>query len=267
MRYFNYFPKVRYDFTTNEKTPQIFTIPDVTARVQYLLDDVDFEAVLAPYYIRDTETPYSISLKLYDTADFYWTIPYVNGIYDMFGEWPLGEDEVVDVAKNKFPGYSKSRIAGYSFHVEVEPYGVGVTELVINKVSIDFIAPTMYERISIGTYLPETICDSGAAYVTNIVDSPSQITITISEITTSENIQRSYQKFTLSVLDYLNVDHFETISGAWKDQDAFKDDEQQVAITKLDNLVRENEDRRLIYVLKKEFVERFVIGYLRKMII
>ena len=267
MRYFTYFPQVRYDFTTNEKSTQIFTLPDVTSRVQYFLDDVNFNDVFDPYYIRDTETPYSISLKLYESSDFYWTIPYVNGIYDMFGEWPLSDDEVVKIAKDRFPGYSKARLDGYSFYAEVEPYGVGITSLTINKAAIDFIAPTLYEKISLGTYLPETICVSGNATVTNIVDNGSTITITTSEVTTSENLQRSYQKFTIKVQDYLNIDHFETISGATKDEDAFSETEQKVAITKLETLVRENEDRRLIYVLKREYVDRFVSAYLRKMIV
>ena len=41
------------------------------------------------YYVKDGETPESISYDFYDTVEFYWTILLVNEIIDPYHDWAL----------------------------------------------------------------------------------------------------------------------------------------------------------------------------------
>ena len=267
MGYFNNIPNVKYDFTTSEKSKQIFTLPDLTARVKYFLDEIDGESLFQDYWINDGDTPQSISMKFYGTTNHYWTIMYVNNIYDMYHDWPLTDDEITRSVMNQHPGYSKSKLSSDTFLVEIEPYGLNSTEIIVNKTPIDSISETDYTKISVGVYVSDILVSTEESYITNVVDDGLTLTLTLSHPTTSSFGIRTVQTFTLKVLDYLNIDHFETLNGAYRDKSAFGDNEQRIAVSRIDTRLRENETKRSILVVNPYYIESFVSKYNAKMII
>jgi hypothetical protein len=119
MTYFSNIPMVTYDFTINtDRKDAIYTLSDVTTRVGKFTDLITEDILLDEYSIEEGETPESISLKLYETMDYYWTILYVNGIMDMADDWPKSEEVLYEYVNATYPGIAKSDVIipfrGYS---------------------------------------------------------------------------------------------------------------------------------------------------------
>ncbi|MDD5150012.1 MAG: baseplate wedge protein 53 [Flavobacterium sp.] len=57
---------------------------------------------LQHYFVQDYKKPEQISLDLYDTPNYHWTILLVNNIINPFHNWPLSNETLVEVSKNKY---------------------------------------------------------------------------------------------------------------------------------------------------------------------
>ncbi len=260
MQYFKKLPMIGYDLTTNEDTKQLFAFSDMSARVNLMYDN---PLLFDDYMIKEWDTPEKISFNLYGTSEYYWTILYINNIFDMYADWPLKGNELDNYAKTVFPGMSKSKLSGDTFEVELAPYGQNVTSLVINKTT-ETLVVTRPDKVLVGTYLPNSICESGNATIVSMTDLGSTISIIISEPTTSTHDNTTVHTLTEAIEDYLNIAYYRTITGVIKDEEEFNsnpqsfDPEEVVAVTKFDTLLDINEGKRMIKVVKPENISFFV---------
>lgn len=54
------------------------------------------------YHIQDGETPEILSERLYDTVEYSWTILMMNDIFDVFEEWPMSYNDLMDYIDAKY---------------------------------------------------------------------------------------------------------------------------------------------------------------------
>lgn len=98
MNLFKNFPKSFYDFNGDNRH-----ITNVWHRLHYkVASSLDVVQMCQKYTILDGETPESISLKLYDNQDYYWTIFMVNLKHDYVTEFPLEENALIAYCKEKY---------------------------------------------------------------------------------------------------------------------------------------------------------------------
>jgi len=151
MDYFKNFKVVKYDFTTNEDTQQLHTLADITSRVQLYYPDSAIDSLFNDYVIKDWDTPEKISYSLYGTTDFYWTIMYINNIFDMYNDWPLTPTEIQKHAEHMYPGTAAAPLDTFSVIAQYYPSGSFTITLPTNN--IDTIVPIFPERVQVGTYV------------------------------------------------------------------------------------------------------------------
>jgi hypothetical protein len=97
--YFEYFPKVFYNFG-NEKTSDVFQNITVYADI---IDQVkDAKSLYTDYYVQEDERPDQVSLKLYGTPTYHWTFFFLNDKLREQG-WPLSNNEARRYAIRKYP--------------------------------------------------------------------------------------------------------------------------------------------------------------------
>jgi hypothetical protein len=105
--------------------------------------------------IKDGELPHSISNKLYDTVEYWWTILLINNIYDFDNQWPRTYAELNDYMDAKYPGKLRSDVHHYrnpqglvadllSLRVQ---YGLTDDNQVINLAGLE---PVSIEEFEIG---------------------------------------------------------------------------------------------------------------------
>jgi len=58
------------------------------------------------YYIREGDTPESISLKMYKKQSYSWIIMIINGMKNLYGDWPLSSIAFDSYIKTKYGGLS-----------------------------------------------------------------------------------------------------------------------------------------------------------------
>ena len=98
-QFFKNFPRIAYRFG-NEITPSLFQNISVYINlIDEIKDDVAFHTSL---FIQDYDRPDSLSYKLYDTTEFYWTFYYLNTDIRESG-WPIPYQELLPKAKKDYP--------------------------------------------------------------------------------------------------------------------------------------------------------------------
>lgn len=84
MYFFKDFPKEEFNVGFNR-----LELIDITTRVKlldYVKNNKD-SLVLLNYEIKNEKKPEQISLELYNTYDYTWTILILNNIYDIYNDW------------------------------------------------------------------------------------------------------------------------------------------------------------------------------------
>ena len=101
-QFFKNFPVVNYNFG-NESTPALFQNISVYIKlIDEIANDVAFYTTL---HIQDYDRPDSLSYKLYDTTEFYWTFYYLNTHVRESG-WPLPQQDLLAKSKKDYPNRS-----------------------------------------------------------------------------------------------------------------------------------------------------------------
>ena len=102
--YFSTFRKTDYLFSNNIKK-SVTDLTKYTAIIERIADNVSFYNF---YTIRPSERLDNISQKLYETTDYYWTIPVLNA--ELINIWrDIGKDT------NDFENFIKSKYFGFAF--------------------------------------------------------------------------------------------------------------------------------------------------------
>ena len=96
-------PKLSYNFRTPyDGADQIYFIPDVATRTAMYMSEDTRRVILKDYSVVDSDTPLSISWKLYDTTYYHWTIMFVNKMVDFKEDWPLTEKQLGMYVRAKY---------------------------------------------------------------------------------------------------------------------------------------------------------------------
>lgn len=103
MSYFDKFDTVKYDFTINtDKADVIDTVQDITRRASLFIKESDLLVLTSPYRISDGERPEITAGKLYGDPSLCWTILFINGITDIYDQWPLSSNALEEYCKAKY---------------------------------------------------------------------------------------------------------------------------------------------------------------------
>lgn len=285
MDYFKKFPLIEYDFTTTEDVKQLMVLSDISTRVQSFYDANSNDNLFSPYTIRNYDTPEKISFNLYGTTSYYWTIMYVNNLFDMFNDWPMTDDELDAYANVLHPGLAPSPMPDDKFGVEVFRFNQGVTTIQCPLISHGSY-PINPSLVTIGTFLDFSITDSHTAYVTSVSKTSTDLILTISEPTgiwdNTEN-DYSYTAFIKPVPKHGSIAYFITQYGVRLDYEEYQarlsDDQtnlettnsltktrQIYALTHLHDMRIENERKRRIKVVKPEYINKFSNLYFNQII-
>lgn len=103
------------------------------------------------YQIKDGDTPYLLSNRLYNTVSYWWTVLLMNDISDMTEQWPRSYDDLNRYIEQKYPNQSK-----YDVHHYIDPSGL-VADLISNR--IKYGVTTDSEAINAAGLEPVTILE------------------------------------------------------------------------------------------------------------
>jgi hypothetical protein len=94
MSYFKHFPKSLYDLEQDGDKQYIVDMHRSVRAIEGYLDEI---TEYAYHDIKDGDRPDVVSLKLYGTADYYWTFFIINKfLADGSGAWPMSQVEISD---------------------------------------------------------------------------------------------------------------------------------------------------------------------------
>lgn len=97
--YFTHFPKIQYDID-NSKNFKLVT--DILRRVKIRNAIRDNISLFDKYDVVSGDTPESVSYKVYNTTEYYYTILLVNNITDRYYGWPLSDQAFEEYVKQKY---------------------------------------------------------------------------------------------------------------------------------------------------------------------
>lgn len=101
--FFQGFPTMEYDIFANNKPVEVTDIFR-SVRIKHNLRDTVL--MYKSYHIQDGERPDHVSLKLYGTTDYYWTLFMVNeDLVNTFADWPCSRAEIENKINIKYAGY------------------------------------------------------------------------------------------------------------------------------------------------------------------
>ena len=116
MPYFKNFSYLLYpDFLDPNKS---IVLKDITSRVVRKISPYDDKTVFYKYTMLEGETLESISIKLYGTQEYYWTILLANNLFDRFYDFPLPYREFGEYIDGK---YGSAAAATQQFKYWVRP--------------------------------------------------------------------------------------------------------------------------------------------------
>ena len=97
-----FLPKISYDLSIQNEDPKYLLLPDLLVRFDLKLTEAEKKVSLFSYVMQDGETPEIVSHKFYDTMDYHWIIMLVNERYDYLNDFPIKDELVLDLAKQKY---------------------------------------------------------------------------------------------------------------------------------------------------------------------
>ena len=102
MAYFTNFESIDYDFDGSGINRTITNIAQYSTIITKNIDDVSFYSY---YNILDGERPDTVSQKLYNTPEYYWTFFIINdNLQNYWHDWPKGSEELRSFAEAEYIG-------------------------------------------------------------------------------------------------------------------------------------------------------------------
>lgn len=97
MSYFEYFPKMSYEFEGNKHT-----VTDILRRCAFISEYKPYTDLFYSHTIADGETPQSLAQQIYDSVNYYWIILLFNEIHNPYFDWPLIEQNMIAMCTEKY---------------------------------------------------------------------------------------------------------------------------------------------------------------------
>lgn len=132
MYFFKDFPKEKFNYQFNT----IVQI-DITTRVKlldYVKNNQDSLSILN-YEIKNEKKPEQISLELYDTTDYTWTILILNDVYDIYNDWVKPQIVLENELIQKYGSLEESNRVPAHYYSE---FGYEIGESSLQQVQTNF---------------------------------------------------------------------------------------------------------------------------------
>ena len=123
MAYFKYFPTIRYDVRGTKNSRSVQLVTDILKRVRKRLDIVN-RAYFEQYFVKDGDTPESLSHQVYGDSTLHWIILYGNYMTNPYYDWPL---TYIDLKKFVIKKYGEANINSTHHYEDVDGYEVDST--------------------------------------------------------------------------------------------------------------------------------------------
>lgn len=102
-KYLEYFPRIYYD-AERKKISNYQIVTDITFRLAIIKDILANISAYYYYTVRDDETPEILAENIYGSSEAHWIILYANEIYDPQYDWPLSTKAFRNYMVNKYRG-------------------------------------------------------------------------------------------------------------------------------------------------------------------
>jgi hypothetical protein len=208
------------------------------------------------YQVGDGERPDVVSDKLYNTPDYYWTLLMVNQDKDnRFGSWPLSTQEFNQYMAKMYEGTIVNARPEVQFNTDGQ--FIGYTNSVAGQF-IDGETVTGFLSGATGT-VANRDSQLNQLHITNVVGTFQPNELIRGQV--SQDSISSYEAFDAELAPRYYVD----ASGSVQDNSLFI--VGGVSPTELDTVTNReheeamNDERRMIRVIKPQYIEDFVITY------
>jgi len=99
--YFNNLPTIIYPFKDKN-----IRVRDIVRRVG-IENNIAKKALyqklsIVNYYVTDGEMPEHVSMALYGTVEYYWTVLVLNDIINLNTDWPIHQNNMFDYVEDKY---------------------------------------------------------------------------------------------------------------------------------------------------------------------
>ena len=123
MAYFKYFPTINYDVRGVKNDSNIQYVTDILKRVRKKLDIVN-RAYFEQYFVKNGDTPESLSHQVYGDSTLHWIILYGNYMTNPYYDWPL---TYIDLKKFVIKKYGVANINSTHHYEDADGYEVDST--------------------------------------------------------------------------------------------------------------------------------------------
>ena len=239
-KYFNTnFPTVAYSFGDNE-SPVLFN--NLSAYVDIVDQIKDNVAFYNKYTIQAGDRPDTLSFKLYDTVDYYWTFFLMNDHLRISG-WPIPNYDILETAKSKYP-----------YRMVTTNTDISTTFPIGQTVSGNTSGTTGVVKRKI-LELGQLVIDTG--------DEPNTINFGSTEVISYTDTDGNLQTLTAikESEQYNAVHHYEDTNGVQQDITLFdfgNPSTSLLPVTYRDRLETRNEELKEIIVLRPDAVVQVV---------
>jgi small-conductance mechanosensitive channel len=120
MAYFKYFPTINYDVRGVKNDSNIQHVTDILKRVRKKLDIVN-RAYFEQYFVKNGDTPESLSHQVYGDSTLHWIILYGNYMTNPYYDWPL---TYIDLKKFVIKKYGVANINSTHHYEDADGYEV-----------------------------------------------------------------------------------------------------------------------------------------------
>ena len=283
-KYFNYFPKTFY--TSNNSTTGLDSVTNIIARFAFEKGLKENSSVFYKYNIKDSDTPEIIAYKFYGNVERQWVVLLFNDIIDPQFDWPFESNQLITYIDKKYTANGASAVDDTNMPTYLlrasagtPPYAALLTESINGRLlgdinnsgsvlASDSRLYTLYNEGSGGgssfnyivNVLRPTISSNTTKYA-SLINSKTGITWAMS------NYKNYYKVITTTASDgTITINKIQVDGGTWStisnSTNTYTTQAGQtvtVAITKerqtyYDYEVEENEKKREIKLIKKEFI-------------
>ena len=108
--YFQYFDSIIYD-----QDGIVQEVVNIVQAVQPANLNLSNFYIFQKYQVQSGEIPESVSYKLYNTTDHFWTILVINNIVNPYLDWPMSDDQVELYTTKKYGAGNEYAINHYEW--------------------------------------------------------------------------------------------------------------------------------------------------------
>jgi hypothetical protein len=236
-KYLEYFPRIYYD-TERKRLSNYQVVTDITFRLAFIRNILDNISAYYFYTVRDGETPEILAENIYGDPEAHWVILYANEIYDPQYDWPLNAKAFRNYVVNKYREQAAVALS-IANNVITDTQVLSWTQN-INSIHHYEKQIIRYNR-SDDVYLTMNIEVNGTNVASN-----TAVTAPYDFYTTANTYDPRALEYTGSYVTYnFNGKTIEeTVKG--------------VAVTYYDYELEQNEKKRNIRIIKKEFYPQIV---------